>query len=625
MKAAKPAASLGFMPTFSRIAAMVVLVAVLPAASASAETLSVEPQAPKVSALDGIAAWSIFDQGAWYLVARRNGVLERLPVATRSVPFDVDVGTDASDRYVATYSRCRRDPVFVPPQGRGCDLYAYDFFSRTERLLRGPSTEAASEYMPSLAGGRIAFGRVRDGRTDVYVGSRRVPGGTRNGDERTGPTGLDLSATHLAIAWRTFGPVGLPFPYGTAELRVNDLQTGTQTIVVRLANSNLDTGSVVTPALVGRWVRYGMTWVSEGDTVIGAEQTYDLRQGMRTSLPFPDRLAGVAESGSGETYFVRCDPDGGPCEVAVIGTPPGGTDPDVDLTRLERPSPLAWSGRWVAYSAYDRAARVYRLTLRSSEGRVLRPDVRPRRVPFDANLGRGPRDELTAVYSRCRVEPRRGCAVYRYDTRSGRERKVPGASGFLPAVDGSRIVFARRTGRGRTVLATPNGELATLRGRARASRPGGRPRAALAGAARRPRRPHAHGGGGGQPQRHAPPARGRLQRRRAELGWLPRARARPAGRDPAGPRYRRAAHLRAARRGYRLRPLDRASQCVGAPRGRLRPRRLGRLDAVGRADAAAAAPLAGPACAGTRARCWRSPSSAAAARRRRRPARSAGS
>lgn len=444
---------------------MVVLVAVLPVSSASADTLSVEPQAPKVSALDGTAAWSTFDQGAWYLVARREGVLERLPVAPRSVPFDVDIGTDASGRYVAAYSRCRRDPVFVPPQGRGCDLYAYDFFSRTERLLSGPSTDAASEYMPSLAGGRIAFGRIRDGRTDVYVGSRRVPGGTRNGDERTGLTGLDLSDTHLAIAWRTFGPAGLPFPYGTAELRVNDLRTGTQTIVARLANSNLDTGSVVTPALVGRWVRYGMTWVSEGDTEIGAEQTYDLRQGMRTSLPFPDRLAGVAESGVGETYFVRCDPDGGPCEVAVIGTPPSGTDPDVDLTRLERPSPLAWSGRWVAYSAYDRAARVYRLTLRSSEGRVLRPDVRPRRVPFDVNLGRGPRDELTAVYSRCRVEPRRGCAVYRYDTRSGRERKVPGASGFLPAVDGSRIVFARRGGHGRTVLATPSGQLAVLRGR----------------------------------------------------------------------------------------------------------------------------------------------------------------
>lgn len=452
------------MPPFGRFAAIVVLVAALPATSASADTLSVEPQAPKLSASDGTAVWSTFDQGVWYLVARRAGVLERLPVAPRSVPFDVDVGTDASGRQVAAYSRCRRDPVFVAPQGRGCDLYAYDFFSRRERLLRGPSTAAASEYMPSLAGGRIAFGRVRGGRTDVYVGSRRVPGGTRNGDERTGLTGLDLSATHLAMAWRTFGPAGLPFPYGAAELRVNDLNAGTQTIVVRLAGSNLDTAAVFTPALVGRWVRYGMTWVSEGTTKISAEQTYDLRQGMRTSLAFPDRLGGVAQSGAGETYFVRCDPDG-PCEVNVIGTPQPGTDPDVELARLARPTPLSWNRRWVAYSAYDRSARAYRLTLRSIEGRVLVPDVRPRSVPFDVDLGRGPRGELTAVYSRCRVEPRRGCDVYRYDTRTGRERKVPGASGFLPAVDGSRIVFARRTGRGATVLATPSGKLAALRGR----------------------------------------------------------------------------------------------------------------------------------------------------------------
>jgi hypothetical protein len=191
---------------------------------------------------------------------------------------------------------------------------------------------------------------------------------------------------------------------------------------------------------------------------------------MRTSRPFPDRLAGVADGGAGETYFVRCDPDDAPCEVAAIQTPPPGADPDVDLTRLERPTPLSSNRRWVAYSAYDRSARAYRLTLRSIEGRVLVPDVRPRSVPFDVDLGRGPRGELTAVYSRCRVEPRRGCDVYRYDTRSGRERKVAaaaraGASEFLPAVDGSRIVFARRAGSGPTVLATADGELTGLPGR----------------------------------------------------------------------------------------------------------------------------------------------------------------
>ena len=485
-----------------RAAAAVLLTGLVAAPPAAADTiLSVEPSAPKLSAYAGSAAWSTYDAdaGAWFLVTRREGVLERARVAPRSVPFDVDVGTDGSGRVVAAYSRCDRDPAGAAPAGRGCDLYAYDLYSRRERRLAGPSTAAASEYMPSLDSGRVAFGRVRDGRTDVYVrplgnsSARRVPGGTRNRDPRTGLTGLDLARDQLAITWRTMGPAGPGLPYGAAELRVDDLRRGTQTLVTRFANSSLNSGSVFTPALVGRWVRYGLTWVTEGDTVITAQQTYDLRQGGRTSLPMPDRLAGVADANNGETYVVRCDPDG-PCSVMVMGTPPGGPDADVALADLDRPTPLSWHGNWAAYSEYDASLPGYRLTLRSVEGRVRQPDVPPRATPFDADLGRGLRGELTAVYSRCRVEPRtdaidglpipatgRGCDVYRYDTRSGRERRVPaaarrGRSEFLPAVDGSRVVFAARGARGATALSTAG--LAGARSRALPGRMGRRgPRA----------------------------------------------------------------------------------------------------------------------------------------------------
>lgn len=90
--------------------------------------------------------------------------------------------------------------------------------------------------------------------------------------------------------------------------------------------------------------------------------------------------------------------------------------------------------------------------------------------PLPSTCGHGPAAQLTAVYSRCRVEPRRDptdgtplpatgrdCDVYRYDTHSRRETKVRvagrrGASEFLPAIDGSRIAFARRAGRGATRL-----------------------------------------------------------------------------------------------------------------------------------------------------------------------------
>lgn len=445
--------------------------------AAHADTvLSVEPAAPKLSAHDGTAAWSTYDPsaGGWFLVTRTGGVLERALVAPRSVPFDVDLGTDARGRVVAAYSRCRRDPTGADVAGRGCDLYAYDLYTRRERRLTGPSTAAASEYMPSLADGRVAFGRVDGGRTAVYVrprngAARRVPGGTQNRDDRTGLTGLDLYRDRLALTWRTRGPAGAALPYGASELRVDDLLRGTQTLVMRLANSSLSSGDVFTPILAGRWVRYGFSWVSEGDTVLATEQTYDLNQAFRASTPMADRPAGVAWTGAGETYFVTCEPEG-PCSVVTMETPPPGPDPDVRLASTERTTPLSWSGGWVAYSEFDSSLPGFRLTLRSAAGRVLRPDVPARTAPFDADLGRGPRGELTAVYSRCRVEPRidridglpvpatgRGCDVYRYDTRSGRERQVRvaarrGRSEFLPAIDGSRIVFAARSGRDPTAL-----------------------------------------------------------------------------------------------------------------------------------------------------------------------------
>jgi hypothetical protein len=392
----------------------------------------------------------------------------------------VDLGTMASGRVVAAYSRCGRDPVGgVAATGRGCDLYAYDLYTHRERRLSRPSTSAASECMPSLANGRVAFGRVSGGRTAVYVGRlaggslRRVRGGTTSRDRRTGLTGLDLAEDHLAISWRAFGPTGQALPCGAAELRVDDLQRGTKTLVVRLANTNLDTGSVFSPSLEGRWVRYGLTWVSEGDTVLSERDTCDFKQGFRTSLPLPDRLAGVAEPGTGESYFVTCERDG-PCRVVLTGQLPLGPDADAALAVLARPTPLSWNRAWAAYSEYDASLPGYRLALRSVKGKVLDPDVPSRAVPFDADVGRGPGGDLAVVYSRCRVEPRtdaidrlpipasgRGCDVYRYDVHSARERWLAlaaqgGRSEFLPAPAGFRVVFGVRSARGATALYAGN-------------------------------------------------------------------------------------------------------------------------------------------------------------------------
>jgi hypothetical protein len=475
------------MPKAIRLAAPLALAAAtLSAPVAHADTiLSSEPSPPKLTAAGGVAAWSTYDEtvGAWFLVTRRAGVVERAVVAPRSVPFDVDLGRDAAGHLVASYSRCDRDPDIAAPLGRGCDLYAYDLASREERLLRGPSSDAASEYMPSMAAGRIAFGRVHERRqgpagvrTSVYVRSlargpaRRLPGGTLNDDDRTGLTGLDLGKRRLALAWRTAGPAGPGIPYGTAELRLDSLRGGEQIIVTRLLNTYLDYGGIVTPALSGSLVRYSLLWVNEGGTTIGDLAEYDAGRGTRSWQRLPDRTGGVAVSGN-DTYYVRCNPEWmmvPGCEVAVRETATG-ADPDVELARSPRPTPLTWYRKWVAYSLYDGSR--YRLTLRSNDGATVQPAVAPRSVPFDADLGPGPEGALAAVYSRCRVEPwldraGRDCGVYRFDTATGREIRVrrTGSEAFLPAIDHSAIAFARRDRRGTSIYVVRDGRATRLRG-----------------------------------------------------------------------------------------------------------------------------------------------------------------
>jgi hypothetical protein len=119
----------------------------------------------------------------------------------------------------------------------------------------------------------------------------------------------------------------------------------------------------------------------------------------------------------------------------------------------------------VVWSEYDARRREYRLVEMRAARRVVLP-VRPRGVAFDLDIGRDAAGRVVAAYSRCKTEPSdaysqtllptyatgRGCRLYLYDFRSRRERSldVPGARGasiYLPAVAGERVVFARRDSR----------------------------------------------------------------------------------------------------------------------------------------------------------------------------------
>jgi len=195
------------------------------AAPASAAEIATEVQPTSVAAYGGVVVWSHSESvGSPYrLRAFVDGQVADLPVRSRSIAFDVDVGPDRRGRPVAVYSRCRREPrTRAWPEGRGCDLYRFSFATRREDKLRAVSRRDASETLPSVWRGRIAFARVYDRRrpkSDVpylYLGGlragerrHRLGGGTVGrfeviGDEAKpsgAATSIDLRGRRVTYGW----------------------------------------------------------------------------------------------------------------------------------------------------------------------------------------------------------------------------------------------------------------------------------------------------------------------------------------------------------------------------------------------------------------------------------------
>lgn len=121
----------------------------------------------------------------------------------------------------------------------------------------------------------------------------------------------------------------------------------------------------------------------------------------------------------------------------------------------------AYGGR-VVWSSYSSKRKSYALKV-SYRGRVKRLPLRPRRAPFDVDLGPDAGGRTVAVYSRCRKEDTggspefggfgepqfaRGCDLYEYSFATGDERRLrlPGTrstSEYSPAIWGDTIAFAR--------------------------------------------------------------------------------------------------------------------------------------------------------------------------------------
>lgn len=178
--------------------------------------------------------------------------LDTLPVETRSIPFDADLGRDAAGRPVLTYSQCATDgrlggvlPALDFTRARGCTVR---FLVLTEtgtesapRTLRLAGTSGLSLTTPSIRGRAVAavaspargsqLARVLYWRA---AGTRpvRLRGGTPPKcpyqrcavAPRSAVEALDLGAWSVAFLWRLTEPGVGAGP--ATELRTSELRGG---------------------------------------------------------------------------------------------------------------------------------------------------------------------------------------------------------------------------------------------------------------------------------------------------------------------------------------------------------------------------------------------------------------
>ena len=218
------------------LVSLLAITAVAPAPAPAADTVLAPATATAgLTAHDGHVVLSRLDPqtGRWALVRWHAGVVDVLPVAQRSVPFDADAGSDRAGNPVVVYSRCTTEPpldrVGLAPApdwqtARGCDLYELALTGAlAERKLTPASSRGASETTPSIWRGALAFARHADGGSlpsilFLAAGSRRprrlgggsvqtcsAPGYCGVDRRHDGIDQLDLGPSRAAYVWRMTG------------------------------------------------------------------------------------------------------------------------------------------------------------------------------------------------------------------------------------------------------------------------------------------------------------------------------------------------------------------------------------------------------------------------------------
>lgn len=206
----------------SAAVALTFAVALLTSVSAQAQGLpptvtGVAPPTP-ISAYNGQLVWSQpASNGQYQLVSRTgSGPVTPLPIATRGVPFDVDLGPTSSGGLYALYSRCTTEPqwdqVGMPDYqtGKGCAIYKFDFGSNQEVRYSKVNASNASQYWPTYWKGKVGFARTYASNPNKgYVYTKTISSSTPSaqmpigalGDTSAYATQLELYGSRLAFGW----------------------------------------------------------------------------------------------------------------------------------------------------------------------------------------------------------------------------------------------------------------------------------------------------------------------------------------------------------------------------------------------------------------------------------------
>jgi hypothetical protein len=204
-----------------------------------------------LSTFAGHLVWSARDavSGGYRLMDAFHGAIRPLPVAERTVPFDVGLGPGPDGRPLAVYSRCAKEPADLDFDGlprwadaTGCKLRVYSFATRRERGLPGQASSGRSGFLPSVWRRRIAFFRAPPAATPargVPVPGLRLGRLDGRGDARTLPVGdgpispsphvrlrlltpsaLHLVGHHLVLGLQWSGTSAAQGGHGTTDIRL---------------------------------------------------------------------------------------------------------------------------------------------------------------------------------------------------------------------------------------------------------------------------------------------------------------------------------------------------------------------------------------------------------------------